>query len=232
MPEKLSICQVRLKPIPADPTGELSDKVFRKCCFCDKNCESGSLSSVIDKLSGPGNFYCPFCLRHDFHNRGNRDVLILSFRSIIGYFYLQNYVQAHAGKKLWLTEIEDYIESHAQAGLVNPLFVYDPDTMLWFVNFSKVGNSKRKVPLAEVLKTVVSILATFNLSESAQGVSMAALYAKYKDAIENFYRKRYRPENRRMLIPTLKDCGNVVEPKSCSLDKMRNFTLDDLKAKK
>ena len=231
MAEKLSICQVRLKPLPPSPTGELSDRVFRKCYFCEKNCESAGSHSIVDRLSGPGNFYCSFCLRHGLHTRGNRDILILSFRSIIGYFYLTNYVQAHGGRKLWITEIEDYIESHKQAGLANTLFLYDPETMLWFVNFARVGNSKRKVPVEEVYKTVVSILASFNLSETTYGVSMAALYAKYKDAIESFHRKRYRPENKRMLIPTLANTG-VAEPKSCDLDRMRNFTVEDLRIKK
>lgn len=232
MAEKLSICQVKLKPLPASPSGELSDRVFRKCCFCDKNCEFvGSQSRLLGKLSGPGNFYCSFCLRHGLHTKGNRDVLILSFRSIIGHFYFQNYVQAHGGRKLWITEIEDYIEAHRQAGMANPLFLYDPETMLWYVNFSRVGNSKRKVPVEEVLKTVISILASFNLSETTHGVSMSALYTKYKDAIDGFHRKRFRPDGRRMLIPTFANTG-VVETKPCELDKMRNFTSEDLRIKK
>jgi hypothetical protein len=232
MSEKLSMCQVRLKPIPATLSGELSDKVFRKCCFCEKNCESVSTQSqLIDRLSGPGNFYCSFCLRHGLNNKGGRDVLILSFRSIIGYFYFQNYIQANNGQKLWISQIEDYIDSHYRAGSVNPLFLYDPDTMLWFVNFSKIGNTKKKVPVEEVAKTIVSILTTFNLSETAPGVSMSSLYTKYKDAVDGFYRKRFRPADRRMLIPTLCNTG-VVEPKTSSLDKMRNFVFDDLKAKK
>ena len=103
--------------------------------------------------------------------------------------------------------------------------------MLWFVNFSRIGNSKRKVPVEEVLKTVVSMLASFNLSETTQGISMSALYLKYKDAIDGFYRKRFRPADRRMLIPTFANTG-MVETKACELDKMRNFTSDDLRIKK
>ena len=232
MAEKTSICQVRLKPLPSHPSGELSDKVFRKCCFCEKNCEFlDNQSQIVDRLAGPGNFYCSFCLRHDLHTRINRDILILSFRSVIEYFYLLNYLLPHNGKKLWISQIEDYIESHQKAGISNPLFLYDPDTMLWFINFSKIGTSKRKIPLQEVLKTITSILASFNLTQTTPGISTSAFYTKFKDAIESFYRKRYRPENRRMLIPTLANTG-VVEPKIYSLDKMRNFILEDLKAKK
>ena len=232
MSEKLSICQVRLKPIPATLSGELSDKVFRKCCFCEKICESvDSQLQLIDRLSGLGNFYCSFCLRHNFNNKGNRDVLILSFRSIIAYFYFQNYIQATNGQKFWISQIEDYIDAHRQAGLVNPLFLYDPDTMLWFVNFSRVGTSKKKVPVEEVFKTVLNILTTFNLSSTVPGINVSLFYQKYKDAIDVFYRKRFRPPDRRMLIPTLSNTG-VSESKTCSLDKMRTFVFDDLKAKK
>lgn len=229
MSEKFSISQVRLKPIPAASSGELSDKVFRKCCFCEKNYESGnSQSQLLDRLSGPGNFYCSFCLRHGLNNKGSRDVLILSFRSIIGHFYFQNYIQVNNGQRLWISQIQDYINDHYRAGAVNPLFLYDPDTMLWFVNFAKIGTSKKKIPLEEVIKTVVSILTTFNLSENVPGVSMSSLFLKYKDAIDGFYRKRFRPADRRMLIPTITN----TESKTCSLDKMRNFVFDDLKSKK
>lgn len=231
MSEKLSVCQVKLKPIPASPNGELSDKVYRKCCFCEKNCETSSSHPLIDKLSGPGNYFCAFCLRHNLHTAANRDVLILSFRSIIGYFYFQNYVNTTSGRKLWLAEIEDYIESHVEAGLVNPLFLYDPETMLWFVNFAKIGTSKKKAPLDEVHKTILSILTCFNLNDTVPGISMSSLYVKYKDAIDNFYRKRYRPADRRMLIPTLANTG-VVEPKTCTLDRTRSFIAEDLRAKR
>lgn len=232
MSEKLSICQVRLKSIPATPSGELSDNVFRKCCFCEKICESvGSQLQIIDRLSGPGNFYCSFCLRHGFNNKSNRDVLILSFRSIIAYFYFQNYLQSTNGQKFWISQIEDYIDLHQKVGLFNPLFLYDPETMLWFVNFSRIGTSKKKIPLEEVFKTILSILKTFDLSSTVPGVDISLFYKKYKDAIDVFYRKRLRPSDRRMLIPTLSNT-NVNEPKICSLDKMRTFVFNDLKIKK
>lgn len=145
--------------------------------------------------------------------------------------YFQNYIQANNAQKLWISQIEDYIEVHYRAGSVNPLFLYDPVTMLWFVNFSKIGTSKKKVPIEEVIKTIVSILATFNLSEMIPGINMSYLYTKYKDAVNGFYKKRFRPKDRRMLIPTLVNTG-VLEPKDSSLDNMRNFIFDDLKVKK
>jgi hypothetical protein len=226
MSEKLSVCQVQLELIPSTATGELSDDVFRKCCFCEKRCCFGSNQlHLITKLSGPDNFYCSFCLRHGLNNKSNRDVLILSFRSLIGYFYFQNYLQ---NKKFWISQIEDYIDSHYQAGSVNPLFLYDPETMLWFINFSKVGNSKKKIPVEEIFKTVLSILTTFNLYETMPNINMASLYVKYKDAIDSFYRKRFRPVDRRMLIPTPVNTG---ESNTCNLEKIKNFVFEDLRIK-
>lgn len=227
MPEKLSVAQVKLKSLPEPSSGELSENVFRKCHFCDKNCRSFSQLPFLYRLCGPGNFYCPFCLRHDLHTKNNKDFLILSFRSIIGSFYFQNYLTAQGGKRLWISEIEDYIYAHQAAGLMNPVFLYDPETMLWFINFSKVGTSKKKIPIEEVHKTILNILVSFNLAQNFPGTSLSAFYSKYHEAIESFYRKRFRPENRRMLIPSI---GN--EPKVCGANKLRNFVFDDLIAKK
>jgi hypothetical protein len=232
MARKISVCQIQLKPIPNPTSGELSEKVYRRCSFCEKTCEiSSNNSQIINRLSGPGNFYCSFCLRHNLNNKGNRDVLILSFRSIIGCFYFQNYLQSVNGQKLWISEIEDYISCHQKAGEENPVFLYDPETMFWFINFSKVGIGKRKIPVDSVLKTIVSILDSFNLSENIPDINTVCLYQKYKSAIDLFYQKRHRPDNRRMLIPSLTNTG-VIETKLCSLEKMRNFSLEDLKLKK
>lgn len=229
MTEKLSICRVKLELLPSSPSGELSEHVFRKCSFCNKHCQlNNSQFQLVEKLSGPDNFYCVSCLRHGFNTRGNRDILILSFRSIIGYFYLQNYIQAESGQKLWITQIENYIDAHQKTGFTNPLFQYDPETMLWFIDFSKVGLSKKKIHLSEILKTVWNILISFDLNKNIPEVDIISLYSKYKIAIESFYQKRYRPKNRRMLIPTLASTG-ASEPKTCSFDKLRNFILDDLK---
>lgn len=230
MIEKKSMHQIRIKQIDPLFSGELSDKIFRKCHFCEKTCEVfGNQYKTINNLSGPGNFYCSFCLRHGLNSKGNRNFLILSFRSIIGYFYFKNYIQQN-GKRMWLSEIEDFIESHRQAGLVNPLFLYDSETMLWFVDFSRVGNSKKKISVEEIIKTIVSILASFNLSETVPGIDMSSLFLKYKDAVETFYHKRFRPSDRKMLIPTFSNTGSF-ESKSCNLDKLRNFILDDLRIK-
>lgn len=230
--DKLFVCPVKLTALEPEPSGELSDTVFRKCFFCEKTCQiNPEQSPILQKLSGPDNFFCPFCLRHNLHNRDNRDILILSFRSIIGYLYLQNYVYTLDRNKMWVSEIEDYVSSHQLAGEVNPLFLYDSDTMLWFVDFSRVGQSKKKVPVDEVLKTVSSILTCFNFWRTIPNLNTASLFKKYSDAIKLFYDSRRRPENKKMLIPTLTGCG-VTEPKSFSFDGTREFLWEDLSIKR
>ena len=228
MGNKLYFCQVSLIPLEQPTSGELSDDVFRKCHFCEKSCQfSSEQLQLIHKLSGLNNFYCPFCLRHNLHTKANRDVLILSFRSIIGYFYFQNYLFCNNSKnKFWISEIEDFIKSHQQAGYVNPLFLYDPESMLWFVDFSKVGQGKNKLPLDEIVKTILSILTSFNLSKIVPNLNLSTFFQKYKEAIEDFYESRYQ----KILIPTFDECG-VQDPYSFSFNCTRNFIFKDLEFK-
>lgn len=226
--DKLFVCPVKLAELSPESSDELSDVVFRKCFFCEKTCQINfEQSSFLQKLSGPGKFFCPFCLRHNLHNKDNRDILILSFRSIVGYLYFQNYLYTLNQNKIWISEIEDYVLSHKLAGEVNPLFLYDVDTMLWFVDFSRVGQSKKKIPINEILKTISSILTCFNLWETIPNLKTSSLFKKYNDAIKLFYESRYRPENKKILIPTLIECG-IDEPTLFSFDDTRKFILEDL----
>lgn len=222
MIEKKSALQISLKPLPTLVTGELAENYFRKCYFCGKECDvSINQSYLVDRLSGSRNFHCSFCLRHDFHTKKNKNTLILSFRGIIGHYYLNNYLLNHSNK-IWLSEIEDFIDCHSSVGLLNPVFTYDPETFLWFVDFSKVGTEKRKVPLEEVLKTIVNILATFNLGNFFPQIDMPVFYSKYKDAIVSFHKKRYRPESKKILIPTFSSYKFDEEK------VIKNFVLSDL----
>lgn len=121
---------------------------------------------------------------------------------------------------MWLSEISDYIKAHEQAGLQNPVFHYDPETYLWFVDFSKVGNGRKKIEIEDVLKTVMNILTCFNLYEYANG-GMHSFYNKYRDAIVKFHEQRYRPEDRPFLIPTLQMRDL---PKGITVEDTRAFT--------
>jgi hypothetical protein len=93
-------------------------------------------------------------------------------------------------------------------GLRNPLFNYDPESLIWFVDFRRVGKSKKKLPLEEVKKTLVEMLASFNLHVHVKGLNMTAYFEKFEEAIHEFYDKRYRPEGKRLLAPTFKGCGS------------------------
>lgn len=132
---------------------------------------------------------------------------------------------------MWISEIEDYILSHQEAGLANPLFLYDAETMLWFIDFSKTGHSKKKVPLDEVQKTLVSIMTSFNLSKTIPTLNSSSLFQKYNEAIKLFHSSRHRPQSKKMLIPTLTGCG-VAEPKIFSFDVTRDFIFEDLQSKR
>jgi hypothetical protein len=216
---------VVLSPKKVDK-GELSEKIYYECFFCGKR--SGLYTAerrLCEKLSGD-KFYCSFCLRHNLHQKSNRNVLVLSLRSIFAYYYYEKYLYT-ANRELWISEIMDYIDAHESVGLKNPVFVYDTDSFLWFIDFSKVGKSGKKIRVNEVLKTIINMLVCLNLEHHIPSVKTGKLYHKIYDAIMKFYRNRYRPEDKRMLIPTLKDCG-AWESKKFSFDWSRDFLPDKI----
>lgn len=209
--------------VPANDAlpGELSNKIVEKCVFCQKPIVINACNSfVIKKLSGPERTFCPFCLRNGFYTKRNKHILVLSFRSLIASLYYQNYVQ---NRKLWLSQIQEYIDAHESVGLKNPLFLYDPETYLWFIDFSRVGVGKKNLPVIEVHRTIVDILTCFNLEHFFGPSCYAEMFPKYRDAIDLFYEKRFRPKRRKMLIPTFPTHVKV------SSDKFRNFLPRNLK---
>jgi hypothetical protein len=151
---------------------------------------------------------------------------MMTYRSIIGYYYYAFYKKPQK-KVMWLSQIKEYVESHQKAGLQNPIFKYDPESMLWFVDFSKVGTGRRQLPLEEVYKTVISTLASFNLYDTCPHIRMHKLYDKYREAIEIFYKQRSRPADKKILNPTLIGIG-LAENKDCPFDKPKEFSLRDM----
>jgi len=226
------VSKVKLTPLATPPFGELSEHIVRTCNFCAKEVAAPAyVERINQRLGGKRDFYCSFCLRNDLHTRNSRHILVMSFRSIVGYYYYEHYIGSHtpASRRMWLAEIDDYVQAHAEVGLTNPVFNYDPNTLLWFVDFSKVGTSKKKIKVEEILKTVVNVLATFNLPEQIPGIQSTRFYEKYRDAIMEFYNQRYRPEGRKMLIPTFVGCvGNGDNRLNNVLEKTRNFTMNDM----
>jgi hypothetical protein len=224
---KINVCPVRISAIPDPGTGELSDKVIRKCDFCQKDVEVTPLNAdPLEVLSGQHSFFCRFCLQNGFHTKINKNVLMMSFRGIFGYYYHEYYASppVHGRKRMAYSQIEDFIQSHYEVGIENPVFRYDPEDYFWFVDFNRVGNSGRRLKIEDVQKTVVNILTCFNLWENVPNVQMCRLFLKYNEAIVNFYQRRYRPTDKPMLIPTLSGIGPIETAKSGLFDKTRGFT--------
>ncbi len=207
---------------------------FRKCNFCGKEALSTKATRPFtDALSGPERFYCTFCLRHKFNGRSSKDILILSFRGIIGYYYYAFYALSKTSL-MFISEIRDYVELHAKAGLQNPIFTYDPDSFLWFVDFTRVGKSKKKVPIEQVLGTIGEILLTFNLHETVKDIKPHVLYKRYEEAVLKFYHQRHRPEGNRVLSPTLIKTGAseyAAEKLASSTSNSYGTTYNDTKRK-
>lgn len=226
---KISRRKVRIVPVRALPDGDLGEKILRKCAFCEKDFEMPQISQKLAlRLSKLGLAYCPFCLRNDFHTRINKHVLMLSFRSIIGYYYQQFYAQPVDNRKyLYLSQIEDYVRLHYRAGSLNPVFVYDAETFVWFLNFSKVGPGPKQITLEEVMQTVVNILFCFDLQEYVAGLNISQFFEKYSQAITSFHSKRYRPNNCKLLVPTFHSCGGTYSDQT-TMERTKEFIAKEM----
>ena len=209
--DKIHVPNLRIVP-KKEPElhGQLAEKTYSICELCEKRVGLYEMErSLCDKLTKDGHFYCTFCLRNHFDTRNNRDILIMSFRGILGYYY--EYLYRDKGE-LSYSQIQDFVRYHKAAGLQNPIFYYDDESMLWFVDFARVGRGKKKMQMTDILKTTLSILSSFNLCQVVPDVNMHKMYDKYKEAIEKFAANRYRPDDRWLLIPTLHGCSSAGYP--------------------
>ena len=214
------------KKVALSPITDKSSKVYCRCSFCSKECRMESDQfEFYKRLSPEGKFLCCFCLRNEFHLKIQNNILIMSFRGIIGQLYYSHYKQ----RKIWISQIKDLFEKQREIGLKNPVFSYDPETLLWFIDFSKVGSSPLKVSLEEVVGTIKDMVYSLELSEYFNGYNNRKLHSKFKQAIEKFYSCRYRPTERRALIPTLDGCAVIHQ---LNKEKVRNFTLNDIDIKR
>lgn len=183
-------------------------RVYATCNFCDKTTIlAKNILGFNKSVVGEGKMYCTNCLRNGMYRpRISRNTLMLTYRGIIGYYYHCFHL---AGKSppMYLHDIQGYIDLQQKFGQNNPLFRYDPETYIWFVDFSRVGTGKRQVPVEHILETIVEQVAALNLYEVIKESSPAALYNKYKEAIIEFLHHRRRPPNAKLLCPTLYSCG-------------------------
>jgi hypothetical protein len=208
---------------------ELSDTFYHNCMFCEKLVKVSSNNFESCRRLGGGKFYCPFCLRNDFHYRSSKNVLIVSYRAIFAQYYHQNYLdnEPDSSKRLWLSDIKDMISNHERTGLNCPVFSYDPTTYLWFIDFNKIGSDSRKAPILDVQSTAMAILCSFRMSDIYGLYALEDMWKKFDKAIVLFYENRQRPDNRRMLIPTL---NGIVHGQNANKED-RNFVPSMLRLK-
>ena len=193
------------------------EQICYNCSFCGKLVALDvDHRKMCERVSGE-KFFCPSCLRHGFDTRANRDVLVLTFRGVIGYIYYAHYCSTDG--ELTLAELRDKIWAHQHAGLRNPVFSYDPETYLWFVNFAKVGVGRKKIDLDDVLTTVADMAVSFEFNEVPTG----EIVPRFEKAIRKFYEQRFRPPDQRMLCPTFSGIANDL-PEGCTMDMTRSFT--------
>lgn len=222
---RTEVQKVTITPVPGDLTDGV--RLSGQCNFCGKvTMFHRSLRKCCERLCGPHKLYCSFCIRNDFYQRYSKNIMMITFRGIIGYYY---YCFTH-GKNWSMTghDLQDLINLHVKLGNQNPLFRYDHESFCWFIDFAKVGTGKRKMPVESVLETIVQMLAAFNFYEHAKDVSPAKLYNKYKEAVLDFHHHRRRPANLRLLAPTLYGCGipfdHVNSNRAIPSDLLKNFT--------
>lgn len=207
--ESLKIHNVSIKPSEEDAGDELSKTFYRSCSFCDKLVRVSSFNFKSCLNLGGKKFFCPFCLRNNLHFRSSRHTLILSYRAIIGHLYHNNYLKMpNGGIKLWVNQIRIQINNHERMGLRSPVFCYDPETYLWYIDFTRVGKENHKAPCEEIIDTAMTILRCFDLDIIYGQWAFNDVWTKYEKSINIFYQQRKRPKNKRMLIPSLNNLNN------------------------
>lgn len=226
----MKLRDIQISPITPKIEGQLSDSYYKNCRFCGKLVKTNlSVMRGCVNLSGD-KFYCAFCLRHNHHFRTSKNILVFSYRGIIGYYHLKLYCAAkahYAYPQLYLSDIIKMEQCHHEIGIRSPVLSYDPSTMLWFADFNRIGKDKNKAPYKEVERLAHKMLKVFQI-DGFFGKGEEDFWEKFQSAIKVFYRQRKRPKDRRMLIPTLQ--GVVVDNylNHDDWDATRGFVASDL----
>lgn len=208
---------------------ELSKTLFKNCKFCQKTVKINP--EIFDSCVniGGSRFYCSFCLRHNFHHKTNKNILIYSFRSVIGYYYYKLYLSTNfSNRKFWLNQIKDLISSHADIGLTNPVLTYDSESLLWFADFNRIGVSQRKAPYKDVKSLIKKSYDVFDVGNNVGPYSRDEFWKKFEKALDLFYQKRQRPKYKSMLIPTLTQNSLMKDSDKVFYEKTRIFDYSKL----
>jgi len=196
-----------------------SEESCRLCDFCGKLVPSKG-SEILERLSGEQKLFCSFCLRNRCNKR-QRHLLTISFRSVFAYLYYELYLPQ---QPVLLSQIEDFIDRLCEVGNANPLFFYDPDTMLWHVDFARVGDHSFQMSKGEVKQTVSSIVSNLCLTVLFPDIQCEKFELKYCSAIDKF---DVSDRVKRFVLPTLRACG-VPDPKGQNWEKHRDFVRSNM----
>lgn len=222
--ESIYAKKIEIQKIDFQEIDDEIPKTYHKCFFCGKFSSSKKVKYFSKCLSNK--FHCNFCLGNNY-NEINKDIMILTYRGIIGYYYYSYFI-APKTSSMYSTDIDDYIKRHHTIGINNPTFKYDHETMCWFIDFSKISDNK--IPISEVLKTVISQIFCFDLLECVPGCNPRKLYDKYYHAIMEFYTKRTRVDGEKIFSPTLINCDIPTETNFSPIPKemLENFLPSQL----
>jgi hypothetical protein len=215
MQQKLEVQEIKLSP-KLEPY-----LAYYDCNFCNKQVPT-TKATHLAKLSGDS-FYCSHCIRHGYNSKNRRNVLITSFKSLFGYYYQAFCVST---RKLWVSELKELHDLHVQVGLQMPVLSYDPETMYWFIDYNKIGRGRKKINHKHVCHTIIDIISCFNLPEYLDKVKINKFASKYLIAMREFYAHRHRPDNKKLLLPTLYNCGDL--PVATNMEATKNFTFQKI----
>lgn len=171
------------------------DQYFYQCCFCGNIVEP-------PKYELSENRYCNFCLRRYGNVDFVENVLLLTFKSVFGFYY-QNFYVNETKRTMWISDLIKIIDKHKNVGLENPAFDYDDDSMLWHLNFKKIGDGQYTLPIIEVFETLNDIISSLQISNFIPGLDVAKFSDKYTKEIRDFYTSR----ESKIVNPNLRHCG-------------------------
>lgn len=200
--------KVEFFPVTCKLNDQISDNYVRTCVFCDKEVEINkeNICKIPNNMQNDL-FYCSFCYKNNFHQKNN--FFIFSLRSIIQNYYEHFYCKSH-NRSVWLSQIQEMIELHKEAGLSNYAFDYDDESFNWFLDLSKIEEKD----MQEIYKTVVDMLICFNLWYC--GIDAAVIYNNLKSALnEAWSEKKFI-----RCIPVFNSKNSTVKIKSFNNRKM------------
>lgn len=210
--------EVKIRPIPAKP--KLADRVLSICSFCGRKDWIAPEKFQQHADLAHGKYHCAFCLRHGHHYKDARNILLLNFLGIIGYYYHNLYDVEP--RKMWLSQIARYVDLHESIGVKNPVFSYDRETGMWFINFNRVGKGKHEVSVEQIHATIREIVAIMEVDKRIVAGNEHQIIRKYVEAIDLYYTQRQYPHDKLALSPTMKGC---VQSNIKDFETTKNFSL-------